>query len=419
MDMIAQGISAEVVTEDRENGVVVTTTIAPWQYWVDVNHRGKVDTFFWEFSLTNAQAVDRYGEGNLPKEVLSEIRHGELHAEHTYLYCIYPRKSMATGGRYVVSTSKRFAAVDFSVDFQKVLHEGGYDRFPVIVNTYEKNGNSPYGTSPIIKLLPELRKLNSMSYKELKAIDKMIDPPTAVHESLKNRVSLDPGSKLYVANMDLTPRPVQTTIDVSWADTRITALEEKIRRMLHNNLFNYLLDNMKVYTATQVQALDKQELTILAAVFGNLQWQKINPLLTEVVMLMNENGRIPRPPKEMLRAKNPSMRFELDGPLARSLKVYNQRDGVNAMLELCERFIGMQQPQVLDNYDMDELARRAAIAVSGPMTALREIRDRDQTRKAKEELMRQQMQMQQALQASEVQRNIDGRSNLNNAQGAN
>jgi hypothetical protein len=419
MDMIAQGTSAQVISENKDDGMVVTRTVAPWQFWIDQDYNGKIDTFFWEYSMTNAQARDRFSEEKLPKEIRDEIGQGFLYIEHSYLYCIYPRKAMKTGGRYVISTEKRYAAVDYSVDYKKAIKEGGFDRFPVIVSTYERNGNSPYGSSPIINILPELRKLNSLSYKELKAIDKNIDPPMAIHESLKNRVSLDPGSKLYVASMDFTPKPMVTSIDVSWAESRITACEDKVKKLLHNNLFNYLFENMKVYTATQIQALDNQELTILSAVFGNLQWQKINPLLKEVFMIMYENGRIPKPPKEMIRAKNPSMQFELDGPLARSLKVHVQRDGVNAMIELCERFSAMQQPQMLDNFDLDELARKAAISVSAPMSALVEVRDRDAKRQMKQQLIQQQMQMQQALQASEVERNMNGRSNLNNAQGVN
>jgi predicted aconitase len=105
--------------------------------------------------------------------------------------------------------------------------------------------------------------------------------------------------------------------------------------------------------------------------------------------------------------------------LAKNVKVFAMQSGLQAGLEWITQFKQLQLDAPLDNVDMDDFFRKALIAAGVPHTSIMELKQRDQMRQMKEQMMQQQMQMEQLQQASEIQRNMGGRSNMNNAQGVN
>jgi hypothetical protein len=134
---------------------------------------------------------------------------------------------------------------------------------------------------------------------------------------------------------------------------------------------------------------------------------------------MAKGNRLPKPPKEMLRVKNALMKIELDGPLAKNVKMFAMQDGLQASLEWLQALHAMQMTTALDNLDTDVFVRKALTAAGLPQSALRELADVAKMRQRKEQMILEQQQMQQMQQASEIQRNMNGQGNLNNAAGMN
>jgi Xaa-Pro aminopeptidase len=146
---------------------------------------------------------------------------------------------------------------------------------------------------------------------------------------------------------------------------------------------------------------------------------KINPIIKRTFKIMSRAGRLPKPPEELLRLKNPLLRIDLDGPLAQSIKSFSTQNGLQAAWEWVRELKNFGFESELDNLDMDDFVRKAVIAVGAPATTIRELKTRDEIRQQKQAMIEQQMQMQQLQQASEIERNMNGQGNLNNAQGMN
>ena len=418
-DAVVQGTSAEWVYDDVEHGECVFETIAPWDFWIDKNSRGRIDTIFIRFTMTSADALDRFGE-KTPPDLRNEVETDAGHTEHEFILAIYPRKKLRSDkGKALITTEKPYAAVTYYPTEDCIVEESGYDDFPVAVHVFEPDGTSVYGKGLVMKFLPELKRLNSMSKDELVAIQKVSDPPMAVPESLKGRFSLNPGARNYVGNSEQTPQMIQSVQDVGWLSQEIKELEEKIGRLFFNDLFNFLMRQDKVLTATQTQAIKSEELALLASILGTTQYMKINPIVKRVFRIMSKGRRIPTPPKELLRIKNALLKIELDGPLAKNVKMFAMQDGLQASLEWMQNLHAMQLTNTFDNIDMDLFVRKAMIAAGLPQSVLRELADVAQMRKQKEAMIQQQQQMQQMQQASEIQRNMGGQGNLNNAAGMN
>jgi hypothetical protein len=271
----------------------------------------------------------------------------------------------------------------------------------------------------VMRYMTELKRLNAMSKDELIGIQKVANPSMIVPENMKGRFSTDPGSRNYTNSEKNRPEILHSVSDVTWLSNEIRELEAKIKRLFFNDLFNYLMRQDKVLTATQVQAIKSEELALLASILGTTQYMKINPIVKRTFKVMSRAGRLPKPPKEFLRTKNPLLRIELDGPLAKNIKAFSTQNGLQAGWEWIREMKSMGFEAALDNVNIDDYIRKALDAVGVPQTSINELRTVAEVRARKEQMMQQQMAMQQAQQESEIQRNAGGQANLNNPQGNN
>lgn len=419
-DAAVQGTSAEWIIDDVEHGICVYDVIPPWDFWIKKSHNGRIDTLYYQYKLTAQEAKERFGD-KIPKEIARDIENNNADAEHMFLLAVYPRKSLLSKrGIPLVATSKPFAAMTYCVTSDTVIDKSGFDEFPFAVHIWEQDGTSVYGKGLVMKFIEELKRLNAMSREELIAIQKVANPPMTVPENMKGRFSTDPGARNYTNNArENRPEIMHTVQDVGWLSNEIKELEEKIKSLFFNDLFNYLMRQDKVLTATQVQAIKNEELSLLSSILGTTQYMKINPLVKRTMKIMSRAGRLPKPPKELVRTRNPLLKIELDGPLAKNVKVFAMQNGLQAGLEWITAFKQLQLDTPLDNLNMDDFFRKAMVAAGVPHTSIMELRDRDMMRQQKQQMMQQQMEMEQLQQASEIQRNLGGQGNLNNAQGVN
>jgi hypothetical protein len=163
-DAAVQGTSAEWVYDDVEDGLCVFETIAPWDFWIDKNHRGKVDTIFIRFTMTASDALDRFGD-RTPKDIVREVETDAGHTEHEFILAIYPRKKLRSDrGKVLISTEKPYAAVTYYPTDDCIVEESGYDEFSVAVHVFEPDGTSVYGKGLVMKYITELKRLNSISF---------------------------------------------------------------------------------------------------------------------------------------------------------------------------------------------------------------------------------------------------------------
>ena len=418
-DAVVQGTSAEWIIDDVSRGMCVYDVIPPWDFWIDRNYTGKVTTLYYQYKLSAQDAYDRFGD-TTPEEIRRDIENDNADADHDFVLAIYPRKNLYNKhGKIITSTNKKYAAVTYCVTSDSTIDESGYDEFPIAVHIWEPDGTSVYGMGLVMRYMTELKRLNAMSKDELIAIQKVANPSMIVPENMKGRFSTDPGSRNYTNSEKNRPEILHSVSDVTWLSNEIRELEAKIKRLFFNDLFNYLMRQDKVLTATQVQAIKSEELALLASILGTTQYMKINPIVKRTFKVMSRAGRLPKPPKEFLRTKNPLLRIELDGPLAKNIKAFSTQNGLQAGWEWIREMKSMGFEAALDNVNMDDYIRKALDAVGVPQTSINELRTVAEVRARKEQMMQQQMAMQQAQQESEIQRNAGGQANLNNPQGNN
>ena len=242
----------------------------------------------------------------------------------------------------------------------EVFDEGGYDEFPIAVHRWNLNGSSPYGSSPVIEFLEEIKKLDRLESLNITATDKQINPPIFAPPSLKGRLNLDPGGKNYVElGQNQIPQLFQTSLNIDMVMAQIEKIAGFINSALHADLFTMLMRNEdKDRTANDIREMKGEVLILLSAIIGNMQEEKIAPLIMRTYHIMERNGLLPPPPAELVKvSKNGQVKVVLDGPLAQNMKAYTSQQGLYRAHAPCDTAI---LPNALVNVDEDEFARQSA-----------------------------------------------------------
>lgn len=421
--------SAILVRNDEDRNICVYETLTPWEYWVDTDQFGEYDTLFVKKTMSIEKAYEMFGD-KLPKWMIGVLENGDPYQTyHDFLLCIYPRKKIYSAKRTIFAKEKKFAVVWIALQcaigkvaptsVPEIIEESGLDYFPAVVSCWDRDGDNQYGTSPVIRNASELKKADALSYETVLSIQKINHPAYAgVAQSMEN-FSDDPEARNIVGSPDLIPQALQVNQTVDGAMALEQKQENAIEKMFNNDLFSYLsrADNNKVYTATQVNAVKAEQLSLLSAVYGNFQ-KKIEKLVKLTIQIMADNGRLPEGSAQAL-SSNGKIRVVIDSTLAQELKAYTNRDANIALLEQCIVFHNIGRDDALMNFDFNEIARGIGFGMGVDYKVIK-----DKTKVVEEQIQQQQIalamqQQQMELTASEVNRNNAGASNLNNATGAN
>lgn len=418
-DVISQGTSAEMVIDELDDGRVVFDTIDPQEFFIDENHNRKVDTFFREYEITADQAIDKFGD-DLPNEVLQMQKKGAGHQLCKFVHAIYPRdNAYGHDGRKLPSTDKPFASVHYSYSGERVFRVSGYDTFPVAVHRWELKGTSPYGTSPVIDILPELREIHELSKQYAIAVQKLVNPPVFLPVELKKKLNLNPGAtNYYNGAMGNVGQPIfqQTSLDLTHLQSKIQQIQQSIENQMYVRLFTVLMMQEQQRTATEVEAIKGEGLVLLSSIIGNIQEEKVVPIVLRTFTIAKKYGLLPQPPEEMVKVSGNLINVELSGPLAQSMRAYHQTIGITKGMQAIAGVMQLN-PESSINIDFDELLRQAATSNGMPQTIIREVSEVKKIKKQVVQQQQQQQQMDQLEQASKIQQQMGGAGAMAQQQG--
>jgi len=426
-DKYVSACSAILVVNDPDRNICCFTTLAPWDYWIDTDIYGEVDTLFYKKTMSLDKAYEMFGD-KCPQWIKDAVEEGDaFNMYHDFLLCIYPRKKIYSSARSIFPKEKKFAVVWMylaggqatTTAQSEVIDESGTDFFPVIVGTWDRDGDNPYGTSPVIRNISELKRLDALSYETMLSVQKINHPAYAGVANSIEGFSDDPGARNKVQSMDMIPQVVgsQQTIDGA---LRLQEMQETaVEKMFNNDMFNFFgrEENNKAYTATQVNAVKAEQLALISAVYGNFQ-KEIEKTIKLVIAIMAENKRLPKGALKLVGKKQGKIRVVIDSTMAQELRAYTNRDANIALLEQCVN-IAQIAPDALKNYNFDEIARGIAIGMGVKHTVLKDKMVVAQEKLYEQQLAQAQMMQDAELKQSEIDRNEAGASNLNNAGGSN
>jgi len=379
VDLIVFGIANMYEEEDPDDYVrFYCRDIA--ESCVVENSRGVINANFRTFKLTVRQAVEKWGEEKVSKEIQERLKANKEDDLFEFLHVVAPR--------YERDPSKEDArnlpweSVYIDKKAKKKMSVGGYHEFPFMVPRFTKRANSPYGYSNSMVALPDIKMLNGMSYTIMRAEEKMVDPPLqGPDDGYILPLDTSPGALNY-HRVEMGESDKFTTL----YDTRIHNLDaamsetirrrESIQRAFFVDLFLLMVNRPKM-TATEVVERVDEKMLILSPMLGRLMKEFLQPSIARTFNILVRNGVIEVP--EELRGQGYNIRYV--SPLARAQKAAETR----SIAEYVDLVMSMAKAKedVIDTVNFDRTAQEIAKLEEVPPTILNsddEIREEREAR---------------------------------------
>jgi hypothetical protein len=317
------------------------------------NHQGIVDTFYRRCSMTARQMVQRFGEKCSQKVKSAADDPGKMDTRFPVIHAVFPRQEY--GSARAPARKAAWASFYVEEDGQHELGESGFHEFPYIVFRWLPSDDSPYGESPVMLVLDDIRGLSVMKKSAYKAMQQLVNPPLAVaHDGVMNRPNLNPGA-INMGAMDEQRRlkiaPILTGQNPSVIDNMLEMERNTIKEGLLINLFQTLIQNPNM-TATEAMLRANEKGELLGPSGAKLQEGLSFMVERELGILERKGAFEPGASLEApqsLYGKNFGVRFT--SPLDR-LRRMAEAIGVDRTVEFA-MVVAQAKPEILDAFDFD------------------------------------------------------------------
>lgn len=326
---------------------------------------GMVDTFFRDFEMTARQAYQRFGDmaGKCIREALTSDDPRKLDQKFPFVHAVFPREDSKRNRKKQDGPNKPIASIYVNVKDRCVCRNSGYDEHPLAVSRFLTWGESPYGYSPSIEALPTVRQVNFIE-KQMDALAEVAAfPRMLIPEGLDGDVDLRAGGvTIFDPNTpNAVPKEWATQGRYDVGMERIKTKDEAIREAYHVDLFQMLkqIDAGKM-TAYEVAQRVAEKVAAFSPTFSRLQTEVFNPVLLRVFGMLFRAGKFGDPPASVIVDNGGELELQLPevtltSKLALAIKAVEN----NAFLQMVQILapIAELHPDILDNYDLDKVAR--------------------------------------------------------------
>lgn len=394
----AFGTGALYPEEDFET-VVRFYPFTVGEYYIATDEHLRVNTLYRIYWMTASNMKRAFGENKLSEPIKTVLRNGVKDEWFQVVHLIEPNEDAKPGSRDI--KNKPFRSVYYEYKNEnggRFLRESGYDSFPIMAPRWSVNGSDVYGISPGMEALGDIKMLQQMEDRGLRALDYLIKPPVNAPASLKNDIiKLIPGGVNFgdsQRNEVLTPI-YQVRPDLDKLIAKQNETKDLIRRAFYTDLFTtFIQDQERDKTAYEISKMETEKLSQLGQVVGKFQAELIEPMIDRVFEIANRNGLIPPPPQEL---EGMDIEIEHVSPLAQAQKAV----GVSA-IDQYAGFVGSVagfKPNIVDKFDEDEAADQYGDLIGLPSKI---VRSDDEVKKIRQIRAQQEAALQQAEMAERM-----------------
>ena len=386
------GTATLFIEEDIGNKVSVHTVIHPREIFIAEDRYGNVDTVFRKFFLTAKQAVEKFGNEKLSKDIVDNSKdHPEK--RHEFIHAVYPNTDRMFNS--ILSIHKKFASVYIQSNANKVSNEpvrqSGFDINPYAVWRLRKNSDEIYGYSPAADAMVDIKNLNQMSRTLMKAAHMAVSPPQNVPEHMRGNTRLMPDGLNYYERGGDKMTPVQTGVNFPIGIDR----EDKIQRIIEDKyrveFFMILARAEREMTATEIMERQNEKGVLLGPQVDRMEREGLSKANENIHEIADKAGRLPESPQILIDAieetkltkkKTIILNMQFIGPLAqaqrRMLMMQPIKNGLNEMAQ-AEVVI----PGIVKGVNPDKLRDRIVESTNFPVDILytqdelREIKEKE------------------------------------------
>ena len=399
------GTSPVIIAEHPERDIsLIPLNIG--EYYLADNQFGEVDTVARRFMMTYRQLAQKFGKEELSAKAQHALERNPDDYVEVY-HLIWERDPEERNNESPMPKKWRFGSIYWEPGNRdnKILSEGGFKEWPVPTGRWlQPDSSATYGMGPGHDALSDVLQVQSMAKDFLRGVKKEIDPPVRVPKQYKDRLKTFAGGINYVGqNENEAVAPLyEVSPNLDAVRVGIQETEQQILEAFFADLFLMASqEDRSNITAREVSERHEEKLMILGPVIERLHSEVLGPIIDRTYSIMERNGMIPPPPREIEGAE---IQPEYISLLAQAQKMA----GLGSM----DRFataagnIAQIKPEALDKLNADEWLDEYAEMVGVPPSTLNSDDEVSQIRQARAKQEQQQQMLEQAKQAGEAAENF-------------
>jgi hypothetical protein len=365
-DLIVFGTAVMLMYEDYDN-VLNCINPAFGEYYVDIDGKYRPTIFYREYTYTIAQTVDEFGWENCSPMVRQfyDLADGaNLTKEIIIAHAIEPNTDPEKYGiprhfKYRETYWEWGGATNpqGGTSARGFLRKRGFNERMAIIGRWDLVANDPYGRSPGMDALPDIKQLQQETRRKAQGIDKGINPPLVADVQLKNQpASLLPGGITFLQGMMSTGNDGMKPAYGNWKPD-IAAISEdlqEVRGRIKETFFNSLFQVASQFetrsniTAVEWDMRKSESLMMLTPVIERLQSEVLAPIIDRAWGIMARARILPPPPAEIAGRE---LNIEYTSMLTISQRAA-QAGSIERILQMAGQLGGID-PAIIDNIDFD------------------------------------------------------------------
>ena len=337
------------------------------EFFVEQNYLGEIDVFFRKFTLNTRKALQEFGE-YAPADIK---KCDKLDKEWDFLMAVYPNTDYAPG-RF--DGPKKKVACDYlCLTTKEVIVQSGFDVCPFCYPRYDvlPTLKDPYGYSPTMLLLPEVKKLAQMGRSNLRVGGRTSDPTYLMSDS--DIIGVDrvgQPNALIPGGLDENGRPrvmaMQGPSVLPFSLEMLQDMRSLIREGFDMNLFSTLV-NKPDMTATEVLQRQQEMAVLVGPTTSRREQEFLSHVIAKEFEIAQRAGQLPPLPPELaeaLAAGQAEFQIEYESPIRRA----QEADTGTAIMRTLEiaGALGQFDPSVKNQINAARVLKEVAKVFGAP-----------------------------------------------------
>lgn len=394
--------TASIFVEEGDRSALRFTAREIGDYCLLEDHNGHVDTWFHPFTLTDRQAVQKFGEENVAPEVAKKVAEGKGDDKREYLHCIYPREDAERDHLKLDAPNMPWASVYICQQSKKIVRKSGFWEAPEATGRHIKWGKNVYGLAPFLYALADQRQLNDLQRNLDVLAEVSAFPRIQAHAEQEGEIDLRSSGVTWFKDPNHKAMEWLTGGKYDIGLDRVKERQAAVNRAFHVELFQMFagIPVAKQMTATEVAERRREKLTLFSPTFARKTSEMLSPMLRRVFAVLLRAGAYPQVPRELIVMTTPGAAEIIDpditytSRIALELKAI-QSSGFQRALAGFAPFASVK-PEIFDNVDFDKAFRDSLrnegvpegwITDETDIAMIREARQRAQEAQAQQEQM--------------------------------
>ena len=372
-DLCGPGTAMITLEEDKGPGNAWNglnfTAVPLKEGFFEQDHRGLCRYFYRKLQWTAGEIVSKFGE-NVPDAIKTLDEKGNTEKQTVY-FCVFPRSTGTVEVGKKRSPSKRPWEHRYILEkgAAQLGKSGGYYEMPVFIPRWRKTSGSIWGNSPAMLAMGDILTLNEARMMQLRASEKLIDPPIFAEErSLITDLNLKAASLSVVRRIEGV-KAFETKGQISVSDMMTDQLQAAVRRYFFADQLTFPDPQAQPMTAAEVQVRYELMQRLLGPTLGRIQNDMLNPIVQRTFRMLAREGQIEEPPGIVIEEK---AEFDIEylGALARSQRM----DAATASERWISIGAGLAEiyPEATDVVDADDVMRNLGRDLGIPATSIRD-----------------------------------------------